>query len=97
MEKLKLVSDQYKLTFKVEVQVASGGYYYDELCDMQRMLDILCACGYAEEAGKLVPEALLHTLRVDWQYGDQSITEWHISHDDNPYCVFVGIHRFEEV
>lgn len=97
MAKLKLISDKYKLQFKVEVQTANGGYIYDELCDMQRMLDILCGCGYADEAGKLVAEALGHRVRVDWQYGDRSITEWNISYEDNPHTVFVGIHRFEEV
>lgn len=97
MAKLKLISDKYKLQFKVEVQTANDGYIYDELCDMQRMLDILCGCGYADEAGKLVAESLMHQVRVDWQYGDQSITEWNISYEDNPHTVFVGIHRFEEV
>ena len=96
MEKLKLISDKYKLQFKVEVQIASGAYHYDELCDMQRMLDILCGCGYVDDAGRIVAEALGHRERVDWQFGDRPITEWYISHEDNPYCVFVGIHRFEE-
>lgn len=97
MKKFDLISDKYQLQFKVEVQTANGGYIYDELCDMQRMLDILCGCGYADEVGKLVPEALMHQARVDWQYGDQSITEWHISDEDNPHTVFVGIYRFETI
>lgn len=101
MAKLKLISDKYKLQFKVEVQTANGGYIYDELCDMQRMLDILCGCGYADEAGKLVAQALGHLVRVDWQYGDRPITEWvmdsYDEEEDNPYSVFVGIYRFEEV
>lgn len=90
----KLISDKYQLVFKVEVQTASDGYLYDELCDMQRMLDILCACGYANETGKLVVEALQHHMRVDCQYGDRPITEWNISYEDNPHTVFVGIHYF---
>ena len=97
MKKFDLISDKYTLQFKVEVQIPNGGYIYDELCDMQRMLDILCGCGYAEEAGKLVAEALMHQVRVDWQYGDQSITEWDISYEDNPHTVFVGTHRFEKI
>lgn len=101
MAKLKLISDKYKLQFKVEVQTANGGYIYDELCDMQRMLDILCGCGYADEAGRLVAQALGHSVRVDWQYGDRPITEWvmdsYDAEEDNPYSVFIGIHRFEEV
>lgn len=97
MKKFDLLSDKYTLQFKVEVQIPNGGYIYDELCDMQRMLDILCGCDYAEEAGKLVPEALLHEIRSDCLYGDQSVTEWNISTDDNPHTVFVGIHRFEKI
>jgi len=96
----KLISDKYQLVFKVEVQTASDGYLYDELCDMQRMLDILCACGYEDEAGKLMAQALGHRERVDWQYGDRPITEWvmdsYDEEEDNPYSVFIGIHRFEE-
>jgi hypothetical protein len=90
------ISDKYKLRFKVEVQTAKDGHIYDELCDMQRMLDILCSCGYADEAGKLVAESLMHQMRVDWQYGDQSISEWNISYEDNPHTVFISIYRYEE-
>ena len=99
MKKFDLISDKYTLKFKVEVQIPNGGCIYDELCDMQRMLDILCGCGYADEAGKLVPEVLMHQTRSDWQYGDQSLVEWEIGLDDedNPHIVFVGIHRFDKI
>jgi hypothetical protein len=97
MTKLNLLSDKYKLQFKVEVQTASDGCIYDELCDMQRMLDILCGCGYADEAGKLVAESLMHHMRVDWQSGDQSIAEWNISYEDNPHTVFISVYRYKEI
>lgn len=92
-----MISDKYELCFVVQVQTANNSSVFDETCNMQRMLDILCACGYEDEVGNLVAEALGHRVRVDWQYGDRDITEWDISHEDNPHSVFVGIYRFKEV
>ena len=91
-----MISDTYQLCFVVQVQTATNMSVFDETCDMQRMLDILCVCGYADEAGRVVAEALGHHVRVDWQYGDREIREWDISHDDNPHSVFISIYRYKE-
>ena len=92
-----MLSDTYELCFVVQVSTATNMSVFDETCNMQRMLDILCTCGYDYEAGKVVAEALQHHVRMDWHYGDQTISEWEISHDDNPHNVFISIYRYKEI